>query len=336
VLPEACGAIWTVTLLDGALAHLANLIHDTVRKQTGFVVNWGAPGHFERRPNVERTFKRIADDLFLRLPSTTGSNPRSGRADDASAAAKKYKIRADDVAQLIDVVFAEHNGLPGEGNYFNSPLDVLRYHLAGAHPRTMVRRLPFWGTDRARQLQRREKCFVRGSVRSGRKPYIQYQNVTYTSPVLRQSGALIGTPLIVYIDDEDLRTLRAFTANGFDLGILIAKGAWNLTKHDLSTRKAIFALASKRILVLTENNDPVQIYFRYLADQMEKALQNGKASTKEATELVRVARNADVVPRLHIDHAQTDINKQSANVQSEKPRLLLVPRSDRRYKVRNR
>jgi hypothetical protein len=80
----------------------------------------------------------------------------------------------------------------------------------------------------------------------------------------------------------------------------------------------------------------VQIYFRYLADQMEKALQNGKASTKEATELVRVARNADVVPRLHIDHAQTDINKQSANVQSEKPRLLLVPRSDRRYKVRNR
>jgi hypothetical protein len=332
-IPEAEGALWTATLLDGALAHLSNLIHDTVRKATGFIVNWGAPGHFERRPNVERTFKRIADDLFLRLPSTTGSNPRSGRAENAAGAAKKFKIRADDMHQLVDVVFAEHNGLPGEGNYFNSPLETLRYFLSGTSPRTMVRRLPFWGTNRSPQLRRRQACFVRGSLSSGRRPYIQFEHVLYTSPVLSQSAGLIGAQLTVYIDDEDLRTVRAFTANGYDLGILAARGRWNQTRHDLSTRKAIFGLVSKRILVLSETGDPVQIYLRYLTDQFEKSRKNGKASAKEATDLVRVEKNAEAAPQIVGMHG--DAPDVLAHQQPGRSRLRLVPPSDRRYKVRN-
>jgi hypothetical protein len=134
VIPEADGAIWSATMLDGALAHLSSAIHDTLRKGTGFVVNWGAPGHFERRPNVERTFKRISEDVFLRFPSTTGSNPKNGRSADPVAAAKKYRIRAAHVEQLIDVVFAEHNGLPGAGNFYNSPLETLRFFICGTYP----------------------------------------------------------------------------------------------------------------------------------------------------------------------------------------------------------
>jgi hypothetical protein len=334
VIPEAYGAVWTATLLDGALAHLAHRIHDTVRKATGFVVNWGPPGHFERRPNVERTFKRIADDVFLRFPSTTGSNPRSGRADNAAEAAKKYKIRADDAQQLVDVVFAEHNGLPGAGNFYNSPLEKLRFHLSGTPPRTMVRRLPFNGTGRARQLHRRQTCVVRGSVANGRRPYIQFENVHYTSPVLSQSAGLLGTELTVYIEEEDLRTLQAFTENGFELGLLVAKNGWNLTKHDLATRKAIFSLVSKRILVLSETCDPVQTYLRYLADQVEKSRKAGKVSAKDATDLVRVAKGAEVIPQL--PGGRAGISPSDANAQPDKPRLLLVRPSDRRYKVRNR
>lgn len=335
VIQETFGAVWTVTLLDGALAHLSTLIHDTLRKATGFAVNWGAPGHFERRPNVERTFKRIADDLFLRLPSTTGSNPRSGRADDPAEAATKYKIRADDAQQLVDVVFAEHNGLPGEGNFFNSPLETLRYFLGGTPARTMVRHLSLSGGSRTRQLQRRESCIVRGSVARGRRPYIQFANVHYTSPVLRESAALIGTQLTIYVDDEDLRTLRAFTSTGFDLGVIAAKGSWNLTKHDLSTRTAIFRLVSKRILVLSETSDPVQTYLRYLADQMEKSRKSGKSSARDATDFARVAKSADVAPQF-VSGGQVGNPKSNMEQQPEKPRLRLVPPTDTRYKVRNR
>ena len=71
VIPEACGACWSVTLLDGALAHLSEAIHERVRKTLGFSLSWGAAGHFERRPNVERSFRKVAKDIYQRLPSTT-------------------------------------------------------------------------------------------------------------------------------------------------------------------------------------------------------------------------------------------------------------------------
>jgi putative transposase len=96
VIPRAYGAVWSVTMLDGALAHLAEKIHDRVRKAIGFVINWGPGGHFERRPNVERTFKQLGQDLYRRLPSTTGSHPHNGRADDAEQKAVLYKIKAVD------------------------------------------------------------------------------------------------------------------------------------------------------------------------------------------------------------------------------------------------
>ena len=334
VITEAKGALWTVTMLDGALAHLSNLIHDTLRKATGFVVNWGAPGHFERRPNVERTFRRVSEDVFLRFPSTTGSNPRSGRSDDPEGAARKYRIRADEVEQLLDVVFAEHNGLPGEGNFYNSPLETLRHFLSGPCPRTMVRKLPFSGTSRARLLLRRVTCTVRGGVKSGRRPYIQFEHVHYTNPVLSLSGRLVGTELVIYIDDEDLRTVKAFNSKGLELGILSAKSLWNRTKHDLATRKAIFQLVAKRILVLSETVDPVQAYLRHLARQMEKSRKNGDFPQKDATNLARVAKDADVTPTL-LGSPRT-MQELHAGQQDVKPRLLLVPPSGKKYKVKNR
>jgi hypothetical protein len=335
VIPEAAGALWTVTMLDGALAHLSNLIHDTLRKATGFVVNWGPPGHFERRPNIERTFKRITDDLFLRLPSTTGSNPHTGREAEAAENAKKYHIRADDMHQLVDVVFAQHNGLPGQGNFYRSPLETLRFFLTGSTPHTMLRRLPFWETTRARQLHRRETCVVRGGVASGRRPYVQFENAQYTSPLLSQSARLVGTPLTIYVDDEDLRTVRAFTSNGLDIGILSAKGGWNLTKHDLSTRKAIFQLVSKRILVLSQTGDPVQAYLRYLAEQLQRSRKSGKVSAKDLTDLARVSKNADAIPTLPNSNVARYPAPDPAQL-ADKSRRLLAPPLDRQYKVRNR
>jgi putative transposase len=72
VIPEAHGVCWTMLLLDGALAHLASAVHERARKSLGFSINWGPVAHFEKRPNVEKTFDKIANELFKRLPSTTG------------------------------------------------------------------------------------------------------------------------------------------------------------------------------------------------------------------------------------------------------------------------
>ncbi|MFP3605895.1 hypothetical protein [Paraburkholderia sp. SIMBA_053] len=333
LIPEAEGALWTVTLLDGALVNLSNLIHDSFRKDTGSMVNWGAPAHFERRPNIERTFKQITDNVFLRLPSTTGSNPKSGRAADAADAAKRYRIRADDIDQLLDVAFAAHNGLPGQGNFYNSPLETLRQLISGPSPPVMVRKLPLSGSTRVRSLLRREVRKVRGGIESGRKPYIQYENALYTNPVLSMSGALVGKELTIYIDEEDLRSVRAYTSNGYELGVLSATRGWNLTKHSLATRQAIFQLVSRRILILSESEDPVQAYLRYLAQQVEKSRKAGKGSAKDATNLTRVAKDAgEGIPALASPDSAVSIQA----VTPGGPRLRLVPLSGKRYKVTNR
>ncbi|EEF24017.1 conserved hypothetical protein, partial [Ricinus communis] len=282
-------------MLDGALANLAGLIHDSVRRSTGFVINWGPPGHFERRPNVERSFKKIAEDFFHRMPSSTGSNPHSGRAPDAASAAKKHRIRASEIEDLIDVVFAAQNGIPTVGNYNNSPLDTLRYFLTGPFPKTMVRRIPRFSTSRSRCMLRTQLCTVRGGVESGRRPYIQFENVHYTSPVLNVSSRLVGTKLTIYIDDDDLRQVTAFLPEGAELGVLTAKGLWGVTKHDLTTRQAIFRLVTKRILVLSESADPIQTYLRYLSTRRSNSKSNNLLSPT-TQRMWSECHGADVMP----------------------------------------
>jgi len=48
-----------------------------------------------------------------------------------------------------------------------------------------------------------EKRTVRGGVKNGRRPYVQIDGVHYTNPVLGDTGELIGTILIVQIDEDD-------------------------------------------------------------------------------------------------------------------------------------
>ncbi|MFM0008502.1 hypothetical protein PQR57_47425 [Paraburkholderia dipogonis] len=336
VIPEARHAVWNVTLLDGALANLAKRIHDDVRKSTGFVVMWGAPGHFEHRPNVERTFRRIAQNVFHQFPSTTGSNPRSGRAKDPEAAAKKHRIHVEETEELVDVFFAEHNGTPGERNSFNSPLETLRYFICGENPKTMLRTLPHADNEKPRLALRTKRVPVRGSVRSGRRPYIQFENVHYTNPLLSDSHWLLGKEITIHIDDDDLRQVNAFLPSGAELGILVAAGKWGITKHDIKTRKAIFRLAYKRILVLSETIDPILAFIDLLANRG-----GGKTiGKKDATNAFRAAKEAGVQPLIgrsesNISDAESE-ESLDEQIDDGDPLSLLPPIPKDLFKVKNR
>jgi putative transposase len=336
VIPEARHAVWNVTLLDGALANLAKRIHDEVRKSTGFVMIWGAPGHFEHRPNVERTFLKIAENVFHQFPSTTGSNPRSGRARDPEAAAKKHRIYADKTEELVDVYFAEHNGTPGERNSFNSPLETLRYFICGESPRTMVRTLPHGDNEKPRLARRTKKVPVRGSIARGRRPYIQYESVHYTNPLLGDSKWLLGKEITIHVDDDDLRQVSAFLPNGAELGVLVATGKWGVTKHDIKTRKAIFRLVYKRILILSETIDPVLAFLDLLANK-----RGGRIIDKrDATDAVRVAKEAGVQP--HIGPSKSVISDAESEESLDEPiddgqkLSILPPIPEDLFKVKNR
>lgn len=295
VIPAAYGAVWSVTMFDGALAHLSGAIHDRARKTLGFAINWGAVGHFERRPNVERFFKQIAQDLFKRLPSTTGSNPQNGRAKDAEKKAVRHRIRAADVKQLLDVSIAQLNCTPSSGTSYLSPLESLRYFLEDPDQAFLVRRLPSTTYEVAKTFACREEVTVRGGKETGRRPYIQLDKAKYSSPVLANAGHLVGHSLIAEIDEEDFRQIRVFLKSGAELGILKVQGKWGLTKHSRRTRQAINRLVHRRLLVISEFDDPVQAYMRYLS-QPENAKKS--LSPKQTTELTRVAEEAGKTPKL--------------------------------------
>lgn len=297
VLPQAHGAIWACTMLDGALAHLSQAVHERARKALGFSINWGAVGHFERRPNVEKTFDKIAEEVFKRLPSTTGSGPGRGRARDGEAKAIRHRIRAVDAEEILDVTIAQHNALPGAGTSYLGPLGVLRYFFEDKTDSFLVRRLPIDAFERARTLAVMETATVRGSLEDGRRPYVQLDGVHYTSPVLANAAHLIGRTVTLEIDEEDYRQVRAYLPNGADLGFLKAKGKWGLTKHSRRTRKTINRLVSKRVLVLSEFDDPMRAYMQLLA-QSRTGTKKENLRPKQVTKIVQLAKESDQEPAI--------------------------------------
>jgi putative transposase len=297
VLPQARGAVWTSTLLDGALAHLSTAVHERARKALGFCINWGPVAHFEHRPNVEKTFDKLAKELFKRLPSTTGGGPLKGRAINGAEKAVRHKIRATEVEELLDVTIAQHNVLPGYGNGYMSPMDVLSYFFDQSNEEFLVRRLPLEEADHRRKFALKVVAKVRGGTGTGRRPYVQLDRVRYTNPILASSGHLVSQQLHIEVDEEDYRQVTAFLPNGAELGVLRAHGKWGQTKHSRRTRKAINALAAKRIIVLTEFDDPVQVYMRHISEPA-RGKKPGTVTARQATQLTHLAKESGTQPRI--------------------------------------
>lgn len=328
VISECFGANWGCLLLDGALAHLAKSVRESARRSLGFALNWGPVGHFERRPNVERLFKSISDDIFRRLPSTTGANPGTGRADKAEEKAVRYKIRAKDAEEFVDVYFAQFNATPTAGLSYLSPLEFIRYFTESDEPHFLVRHLPQTLTA-SPLIPCFKECVVRGGRRTGRRPYVQIDQVRYTSYLLGETAALIGKKITVDIDEEDMRQVRAYLSNGAELGFLKASGRWSQTKHSRKTRKAINSLIHRRVLVLSEFDDPVQAYLRYLSLPKNKA--GGQTPTpppSKAMEAVRVSREGELPLLIAPTRSGTDNLVRSRARTSEASALMEAPTLD--------
>lgn len=330
VIEEAYGACWNTTLFDGALAHLAEAVHDRVRKTLGFALTWGAVRHFERRPNVERTFEEIAKDIFKRLPSTTGSNPYNGRAIDGESKALRYKIRAAESEQMLDVYIAQHNVTPSEGISFLTPIDFIRYFAEQKSQSFWFRHLPKDVMDKAVLFAKAVLVTVRGNIESGRHPYIQLDRCHYTSPLLVQLGNLIGKKILIEIDEEDMRQVKAFMPNGAELGYLTAKGKWSVTKHSRRTRLAINSLLNKRVITLSEHADPVHIYLKHLSTHGKIKKNQPVISSRQATDMTRVSNESGITPTItkkspSASASELNINSDQTNHVSKRGSLLDTP-----------
>lgn len=311
--PALKHALPSVLMADNALSNLACAVSYELRKELGFSLCYGPPGHFEARPNVERTFKSFTEMVFQRMPNTTGSKPSDGNQ--GAEIAIKYEIEADLIEELAHYHFWRSNGLPSEGISGLSPNEFIRQKLQ-IFDEHMVTRTPLQDKiDSASNYRVSRKVKVRCYPTRGVRPYIQLDRVRYSNELLRHSAWLKDTEITILIDEYDMRAVTAYFPDGTLLGTLLAAGKWAETRHGRKTRQAINTLRASRLLIILESDDPVSKYLDYLENSSQtsskaksKSSSKSKANTTSSTEFLRVTKEVE------FDSLEAGFDQASTNV----------------------
>jgi putative transposase len=130
---------------------------------------------------------------------------------------------------------------------------------------------------------------------------------------------LIGQTIRIYYDADDIRVLRAYLADGTELGELKAGGLWAMTPHSLDMRKRIFKVKRLRQLRFGDSDDPVQAYLNYKRGQ-------SKRSRKVASEI------AQIKERIQADQLKNPIAAQPG-IQNPLPYIAIGPVKAKRLRI---
>lgn len=336
VIPEAAGAAFAMLQVDNALIHLGFTLIFDIRRRLGCAINLGAFGSWERRALVENTFKRLEARGFQRIVSSTDKDPISRGKVNPNLKAVEHEIDLAQLVDVIDVVIAGQNGSQDEGLAHMTPLAVLREGLAKAS-QFLVRHLPPAGTLQPEIGITIHHATVRGSLKQGRRPYVQLDRVHYTNRVLAQAPQMIGKRVMLHVDERDMRTVKAFLEDGSEIGVLTATGAWSRTPHSRVVRRMINAELKAKVLELNEEMDPVvalhELRARQAAEDAQRQSKRAPKMSDAATDLARIGAQtglpipqelpkfepppAPQSPKLPIDKMKDLVNRMSARKGSE-------------------
>lgn len=264
-IPELAWALWEEFLYDNAKANLATRVVEKLTRIVGCAVNAGPVETPERRPLIERFFQTLEENGFHRLPSTTGSGPDDPRRNHPEQTAIRLNIKLEHIEELIEVLIFQYNGTPHSGIGYRTPLEHLQYFINDEN--NLVKTLLEGKRPRMNLLNVEVTRVVRGNIRQGRRPYIEFEGARYKNDVLSRTPDLIGKRLTLIVNPDDIRSLVAYLPGGAEFGTLTAHRPWGRTPHTLEIRKAILALQHRRLLWYTSEQDPVQVYLDYLATQ---------------------------------------------------------------------
>jgi putative transposase len=266
-LPEATGLCWNALLVDNASIHCSIDVAEGLRRRLGCALNFGPVRQWYRRPLVECLFSALERAGFLRLPNSTGIGPADPHRSDAAANAVKYEMLFEEMLDLIDVVVCTYNGTRRESLGHASPLERLCDAVLGASgfwfPRTLPP-LPPWVPELGVTVLTK---VIRGDRKQGRRPYIQYEHVRYTNPILSAAYDLIGREIRVHVNVDDLRTVKAFLPSGEEIGVLTASTGWDRIQHDRGLRQNILRAIHDKSLAVEPGEDAIQSYLVLKAQQ---------------------------------------------------------------------
>jgi hypothetical protein len=167
-------------------------------------------------------------------------------------------VSLDELDELITYSIASYHGTPHGGLNGATPLEAMEFFVRGRG------QLLAWLPEVRRRtlclMQSARHCRVRGYLALGVRPHINLFGVRYTNMVLASSAQLVGQSLRIYINADDLRCVRAFLADGSELGNLDAQGAWRVMPHNLTLRREILKASSSRASSHTPVENPFEAY----------------------------------------------------------------------------
>src|SRR5260370_37314193 len=284
-LPELAYVTWEWMKLDNAKANLAVDTLAALCEFVGCSVDAGPHYSPDDRPYIERFFGTVQSRLSSRLPGFTGSHPREVRwaLADTKGNLSLY-VALNELEELIDYSIASYHGTPHAGLHSVTPLEAMTYFV-----RTQQQLLT-WLPERHRRtlclMQTARRCRVRAYLEQGVRPHINLYRVRYTNAVLACSTHLIGQPLLVYMNADDLRCVRAFLADGTELGVLEAQGAWSVKPHNLKLRQEILKLHGNKS---TLGTNPIEAY-------VQAKLAEARKTRKAASDLAQAMRTLVAAP----------------------------------------
>lgn len=257
--PRFVGACWDEMSVDEAMINRCKAVNQGLRDIVGcktIVLPRHSPND---RPFIERFFGLLEAAGFHRLPNTTGNSPTDPRRSSPAAVAVRWQFQIEQAEELLEVLCANYNATPHHSLGFRSPLD----YLAFLCPETRCD-LRIANPQDVRSIANiRTTATVKGGVKHGRRPYVQYLGVRYSSETLGRSHHLAGMKVTLVVDDEDLRTIHIYQENGSPLGVVQAGPPWHRVPHSIIIRKAVLSLANRKLLHLSSSTDPVIALLEY-------------------------------------------------------------------------
>ncbi|MDF2609191.1 MAG: transposase [Lachnospiraceae bacterium] len=302
-IEETNWAILDAIMLDNAKAHLAHDVVCKITEKLMCAINFGSVATPETRGIVERFFGTLEENGYHRVPSTTGSNTRDVRRENAEKDAINYNITYNDLVELTEYLIATYNNSSHSALSGRTPIQVMndRIKNAGMIPCIADNKMKEAVGGLTNLVVERT---VRGAFSSGKRPYISYEGVEYRNEAVSISTHLVGTKLLLEVNPDDISSLLAYTEDGIELGYLRATGIWGRRSHSLKTRKE----ALKYIRKNKSENSP---FFASLIGY-ENELRNRAAQSRSArTKIERMRREQENSINTHISDAKDNNGNQS-------------------------
>jgi len=261
VFEELQYAVPSVIYIDNALSHLADAFQRLVMHLWGATVRIGRPGVPQERAEVETQIGLMARQLLHQLPATTGSHPTCGLRKRAKRIVAE-RLEVAELAHTIDVYLANKNGLPAAAARYIAPIERLRRQLVAGAIKVIT--LPV-ARRRAHLFYSPFKVTVRVDLKRGRRPFVNFLGVRYSSATLQRSFGMVGKCMTARCDPRDLRTIWLYDhETGHEWGCVTALGRWGKLPHDMRIRKLFLLLKRKAELGERADDNPLEQLYHYL------------------------------------------------------------------------